>query len=117
MALVVVAIGIAIAVLKYRTVPTVAPEDVLGITKAARKDLYQDSFNEAVFMRPGQKLTAGLVNTDYKVVDGLVRLVGWVVQISASNLRNIQNGYVRSYALIMVLGIIALIAAVWMVTL
>ena len=68
-------------------------------------------------MRPGQKLTAGLVNTDYKVVDGLVRLVGWVVQISASNLRNIQNGYVRSYALIMVLGIIALIAAVWMVTL
>jgi NADH-quinone oxidoreductase subunit L len=40
-----------------------------------------------------------------------------VVQISASNLRNIQNGYVRSYALIMVLGVIALIAAVWMVTL
>jgi NADH-quinone oxidoreductase subunit L len=95
----------------------IAPEDVLGITKAARKDLYQDSFNEAVFMRPGQKLTAGLVNTDYKVVDGLVRLVGWVIQISASTLRNIQNGYVRSYALIMVLGVIALIAAVWMVTL
>ena len=68
-------------------------------------------------MRPGQKLTVGLVNTDYKVVDGLVRLVGWVVQISASNLRSIQNGYVRSYALIMVLGVIALIAAVWVVTL
>jgi len=117
MALTVVAIGVAIAVLKYRTVPVVAPEDVSGFTKAARKDLYQDSFNEAVFMRPGQKLTAGLVNTDYKVVDGLVRLVGWVIQISASTLRNIQNGYVRSYALIMVLGVIALIAAVWMVTL
>ena len=117
MALVVVAIGVAIAVLKYRTVPAVAPEDVLGITKAARKDLYQDSFNEAVFMRPGQKLTAGLVNTDYKVIDGLVRLVGWIVQISASSLRNIQNGFVRSYALIMVLGILALVAAVWMVTL
>jgi NADH-quinone oxidoreductase subunit L len=117
MALVVVAIGVAIAILKYRTVPAVAPEDVLGITKAARKDLYQDSINEAVFMRPGQKLTAGLVNTDYKVIDGLVRLVGWVVQISASSLRNIQNGFVRSYALIMVLGVLALVAAVWMVTL
>jgi NADH-quinone oxidoreductase subunit L len=117
MALTVVAIGVAIAILKYRTVPAVAPEDVLGITKAARKDLYQDSINEAVFMRPGQKLTAGLVNTDYKVIDGLVRLVGWVVQISASSLRNIQNGFVRSYALIMVLGVIALVAAVWMVTL
>jgi NADH-quinone oxidoreductase subunit L len=117
MALVVVAIGVAIAILKYRTVAAVAPEDVLGITKAARKDLYQDSFNEAVFMRPGQKLTAGLVNSDYKVIDGLVRLVGWVVQISASSLRNIQNGFVRSYALIMVLGVLALVAAVWMVTL
>jgi NADH-quinone oxidoreductase subunit L len=117
MALTVVAIGVAIAVLKYRTVPVVAPEKVSAFTKAARKDLYQDSFNEAVFMRPGQKLTAGLVNTDNKVIDGLVRVVGWVVQFSGSSLRNIQNGYVRSYALIMVLGVLALVAAVWMVTL
>jgi NADH-quinone oxidoreductase subunit L len=117
MALFVVAIGVAFAVLKYRTVPVVAPENVTSFTKAARKDLYQDSFNEAVFMRPGQKLTAGLVNTDYKVIDGLVRVVGWVIQISASSIRNIQSGYVRSYALIMVLGVLALVAAVWMVTL
>jgi NADH-quinone oxidoreductase subunit L len=117
MALFVVAIGVAFAVLKYRTVPVVAPENVTSFTKAARKDLYQDSFNEAVFMRPGQKLTAGLVNTDYKVIDGLVRVVGWVIQISASSIRNIQSGYVRSYALIMVLGVLALVTAVWMVTL
>jgi NADH-quinone oxidoreductase subunit L len=117
MALAVVAIGVAFAILKYRTVPVIAPENVSGFTKAARKDLYQDSFNEAVFMRPGQKLTAGLVNTDYKVIDGLVRAVAWVVQISASSIRSIQNGYVRSYALIMVLGVLALVATVWLVTL
>jgi NADH-quinone oxidoreductase subunit L len=117
LALFVVAIGVAFAILKYRSVPVVAPENVTGFTKAARKDLYQDSFNEAVFMRPGQKLTAGLVSTDYKVIDGLVRMVGWVIQISASSIRNIQSGYVRSYALIMVLGVLALVAAVWMVTL
>ena len=117
MALIVVAVGVSIAILKYRSVPLVAPEKVSGFTKAARKDLYQDSFNEAVFMRPGQKLTEGLVTTDNKVIDGLVRLVGWVLQVSATSLRNIQNGYVRSYALIMVLGILALVAAVWLVTL
>ena len=117
LALFVVAIGVAFAILKYRSVPVVAPENVTGFTKAARKDLYQDSFNEAVFMRPGQKLTAGLVSTDYKVIDGLVRMVGWVIQISASSIRNIQSGYVRSYALIMVLGVLALVVAVWMVTL
>ena len=117
MALVFVAIGVAFAVLKYRTVPLIAPLDVSIFTKAARKDLYQDSFNEAVLMRPGQKLTAGLVITDYKVIDGLVRSVGWVIQTISSALRSIQNGYVRSYALIMVLGVLALVTAIWMVTL
>ena len=117
MALVFVAIGVAFAILKYRTVPLVAPLDVSVFTKAARKDLYQDSFNEAVLMRPGQKLTAGLVTTDYKVIDGLVRSVGWVIQTTSSALRSIQNGYVRSYALIMVLGVLALVTAIWMVTL
>ena len=117
MALAVVTLGVAFAVLKYRTVPIVAPENVSAFTKAARKDLYQDSFNEAVFMRPGQKLTSGLVRTDNKVIDGLVRMVGWVIQTCASSLRIIQNGYVRSYALIMVFGVLALVTAVWMVTL
>jgi NADH-quinone oxidoreductase subunit L len=117
MALVVVAIGVAFAILKYRTVPVIAPLDVSLFTKAARKDLYQDSFNEAVLMRPGQKLTAVLVTTDYKVIDGLVRSVGWVIQTMSSALRSIQNGYVRSYALIMVLGVLALVTAIWMVTL
>ena len=117
MALVVVAIGVAFAILKYRTVPVVAPQEVSVFTKAARKDLYQDSFNEAVFMRPGQKLTSGLVTTDNRVIDGLVRMVGWIIQTCASAIRGIQNGYVRSYALIMVLGVLALVTAVWMVTL
>ena len=117
MALTFVAIGVALAILKYRTVPTEAPEKVTIFTKAARKDLYQDSFNEAVFMRPGQRLTSALVNTDNKVVDGLVKLVGWLVQTIASSTRSIQNGYVRSYALIMVLGVIALLVSIWMVTL
>ena len=117
MALTVVVIGVAFAVIKYRTVPVIAPDNVSVFTKAARKDLYQDSFNEAVFMRPGQKLTSGLVTTDNKVIDGLVRMIGWIVQTSASSLRTIQSGYVRSYALIMVLGVLALVIAVWMVTL
>ena len=68
-------------------------------------------------MRPGQRLTSALVTTDNKVVDGLVSLVGWLVQTIAGATRAIQNGYVRSYALIMVLGVIALLGAIWMVTL
>ena len=68
-------------------------------------------------MRPGQKLTSGLIFTDNKIIDGIVRSFGAVIAITSTSMRKIQNGYVRSYALIMVLGVLALIATVWLVTL
>ena len=97
--------------------PVEAPEDVSIFTKVARRDLLQDAFNETVLMRPGQILTAGLLKTDYFAIDGLVRLIGAVVSGTSTFLRRIQNGYVRSYALIMVFGALALIATIWVVTL
>jgi len=117
LALGVVLLGVLLAVFKYRTVPTSAPTQVSVFTKAARKDLYQDSFNEAVLMRPGQKLTAGLVLTDYKVIDGIVRTVGWTLGAISTAMRKIQNGFVRSYSLLMLLGVLVLVFTIWLVTL
>ena len=117
LALGVVVIGVAFAIIKYRTVPAVAPEKVSVFTKAARKDLFQDSFNEAVLMRPGQKLTSGLVYTDEAIVDGAVRGVGFTLATVSGWVRKLQNGYVRTYALVMLIGLLALIATIWMVTL
>jgi NADH-quinone oxidoreductase subunit L len=118
LALVAVIIGVFIAITKYsKSVPVEAPENVSVFTRVARQDLLQDVFNETVFMRPGQKLTSALVKTDYWAIDGLVRLVGAVVSGSSTALRRIQNGFVRSYALIMVVGALALIATIWVVTL
>ena len=117
MALTMVAIGVAIAYFKYarQEVSSTAPEDVSIFTKVARQDLMQDRFNEAVFMRPGQALTTTLIATDQAVVDGAVRGVGQVALSSGSALRGLQNGYVRSYAAIILVGAIALIAAIWVV--
>lgn len=118
LALVVVAIGVAIAILKYRSnVAIDAPQNVSIFTKIARRDLLQDDFNDRVLVRPGQALTRFLVVVDNTFIDGIVRGVGGVVAISGVALRKIQNGYVRSYALIMVIGVLALIATIWMVTL
>ena len=103
LALGVVVVGVAFAVIKYRTVPSVAPEDVSIFTKAARKDLYQDSLNEALLMRPGQKLTSGLVYTDDTLVDGAVRSVGFTLATVSGWVRKLQNGYVRTYALVMLI--------------
>ena len=117
LALSAVAIGVAIAIMKYRgDVPTTAPENVSSLTKAARRDLLQDDFNEAVLMRPGQALTKVLVATDEKVIDGAVRVVAGAAIGSARGLRTIQSGYVRNYALLILLGVAVLIAAVWVIT-
>jgi NADH-quinone oxidoreductase subunit L len=117
MALTMVAIGVAVAYFKYarQEVSSTAPEDVSIFTKVARQDLMQDRFNEAVFMRPGQALTTTLIATDQAVVDGAVRGVGQVALSSGSALRGLQNGYVRSYAAMILVGAIALIAAIWVV--
>jgi NADH-quinone oxidoreductase subunit L len=117
LALGVVVLGVLFAVTKYRTVPEVAPENVSVFTKAARKDLYQDSFNEAVLMRPGQALTKSLVKTDENLIDGAVRGVAWTALTAATGAKKLQNGYVRTYALNMIIGVVALVATIWVVTL
>ena len=117
LALGMVAIGVAIALLKYsrQEVASVAPENVSVFTKIAREDLMQDRFNEAVFMRPGQQLTQVLVKTDEAVIDGAVRGVGKLAMGSSSLLRGVQSGFVRSYAALIFVGAALLIAAIWVV--
>jgi NADH-quinone oxidoreductase subunit L len=117
LALTMVAIGVAIAFYKYSRgeVANTAPENVSVFTRVARQDLMQDRFNEAAFMRPGQALTATLVATDELVVDGTVRGVGSIAMGSGSALRGLQNGLVRSYAALILVGAVALVAAIWVV--
>ena len=119
MALAVVILGAAFAWFKYGRGPVAdtAPTDVSVFTRIARRDLLQDDFNESVFMRPGQALTRLLVKTDDVVVDGAVRGVAAATLGSGGSLRNTQTGFVRSYAALIVIGAIALIAAIWAVTL
>ena len=106
----VIAIGAVLGWIQYATrdVPVVAPSTVSWATKAARADLYGDAFNETVFMRPGQYLTRSLVFVDNRVVDGLVNGTAGLVGVVASQLRRLQTGFARSYALSMVIGATAI---------
>ncbi|MEY4970801.1 MAG: hypothetical protein RLZZ277_1032, partial [Actinomycetota bacterium] len=109
MALTAVAIGVVIALLKYQfaEVSNVAPEDVSIFTRFARKDLGQDAFNEAVFMRPGLAITELAEQVDVNVIDGAVRGVGRIATGSGSVLRKTQTGFARSYAAFILIGAIA----------
>jgi len=119
LAMTAVAIGVSFAVAKYgrKAIPASAPTDVTVWTKVARRDLLQDDFNEAVFMRPGQSLTRVLAFLDKRVVDGAVSGVGAMTLRLAGDLRKTQTGYVRSYALLILLGTVAILTAILVVTL
>ena len=90
-------------------VAVVAPRGS-ALTRAARRDLYQDDVNEAVLMRPGQYLTRSLVYGDREVVDGTATGLARMVAGSGELVRRAQNGYVRSYASTMLVGVVVLAA-------
>lgn len=115
--LVVVAAGIAVAVRNYgrARIPRVAPAEVSAWTTAARRDLYGDTVNERVLMQPGQGMVRGLVAVEDAGVDGLTVGVGHGISGLSRRIRRWQNGYVRSYALSMFGGAVAIIALVMVV--
>jgi NADH-quinone oxidoreductase subunit L len=105
--LVVVAIGVGISVWIFgprREIPVTQPANPSFLTVAGRNDLYGDAFNEAVFMRPGQQLTAGLVRLENSGIDGAVNGTAAAIGGMSARLRRVQNGFVRSYALTMTVG-------------
>jgi NADH-quinone oxidoreductase subunit L len=118
LAITAVIIGVTAALIKYqfKSVDAVAPTDVSLATRLARNDLGQDAVNEALFMRPGQILTEAIVAIDEKVVDGAVRGIGAMTVGSGATLRRTQSGYVRSYAVLILLGELVLLSAIWVVT-
>ncbi len=118
LAITAVIIGVTAALMKYqfKSVDAIAPSDVSLATRLARNDLGQDLFNEAIFMRPGQALTQGLVIVDEKVIDGAVHGIGSMAVGSGATLRRTQSGYVRSYAALILVGALVLLAAIWVVT-
>nr|WP_202508169.1 NADH-quinone oxidoreductase subunit L [Streptomyces sp. SID1046] len=110
MVVLLVGVGIAWAMYGRKPVPVVAPRGSL-LTRAARKDLYQDDFNHVVLVRGGEHLTRSLVYLDHSVVDGVVNGTAASVGGLSGRLRKLQNGYARSYAVSMFGGTVVLIAA------
>jgi NADH-quinone oxidoreductase subunit L len=111
----VVAIGVLAAIWQYRKIAKVAPKKVSLVVAAARKDLYGDVMNEALLMRPGQRLTKSLNIFDKSVVDGFVNGLGSFTSGVSARLRRSETGYVRSYAVSIVLGTAILVLALLIV--
>ncbi len=77
---------------------------------ALRRALYIDDIYDAVIGRPSEAFAAFCAAFDSKVIDGAVNGVARLARGSGARLRRVQTGFVRQYALGIVLGTVILLA-------
>ena len=108
--LLIVAIGVAIAWFLFgaKSVPAQAPASRNFFTVMGRNDLFGDTVNQTLVVRPTMLLASGEVLADQKVFDGGADGLAGVVSGLSNQVRKLQNGQVRTYALTMALGVVAL---------
>jgi NADH-quinone oxidoreductase subunit L len=116
---VIVAVGVATAwyFVQQRDVPRVAPQDVSFATRAARAELYGNEINDELVIRPGGQLVSALTLFDRHGVDGVVEGTALGAGGTGAVLRLVQTGFVRSYALSVLVGALLVVLALLAVNL
>jgi len=119
MTVAVVALGVAAAwfLVGKQAVPRTAPQDVSFATRAARADLYGDAINDGLVVEPGRRLVSGLLGVDKYGADGVFTGSAVAVGAIGGQLRRAQNGFVRSYALSILGGVLIVVLALLAVNL
>jgi NADH-quinone oxidoreductase subunit L len=100
------ALGIAVAYLLYlRPVDIVAVRARLGgLYQAMLHKFWVDEIYERTIMTPGLLMAEGMAAFDERGIDGLVNGLGRGTRRLAQVGRRVQTGFVRSYALAVLLG-------------
>ncbi len=115
--IVAVGVGVAVVFVGRRDIPRTAPQDVSFATRAARHDIYGDDINDELVVKPGKALTSGLLVFDRTVVDGAFSGGALTVGGLGALARRAQNGFVRSYALSFLGGVLLVVLALLAVNL
>ena len=102
-------VGVGLRIWTHRVeVPSLEPA-------VLQRAWYLDDLYDAVIGRPAQAVAAFCATVvDAKVIDGAVNGTARLARATAGGLRRVQTGFVRQYALGIVLGLVVLLA--WMVT-
>jgi NADH-quinone oxidoreductase subunit L len=106
----VVAAGVAIAWFVFggkRTIPDVAPATRNPFTVMGRNELFGNTVNDVLVVQPTMMAANGLVVADTKALDGGANGLVTVFSGLSNQVRKLQNGQVRTYALTMALGAVA----------
>ncbi|HHU37875.1 MAG TPA: NADH-quinone oxidoreductase subunit L [Propionibacterium sp.] len=106
MTMAVVALGVVAAWLVFgrSSIPVTAPATNNPITLAGRNVLFGDQVNDFLFVSPTTALATGIDTTDARGIDRMVDGGAQAFGGLSTQMRRLQTGYARSYALTMVFG-------------
>ncbi len=102
----VVALGVVAGWLVFGrgSIPATAPATNNPITLAGRNVLFGDQVNDFLFVSPATALASGVDTTDARGIDAALDNSGRAFAGLSTQMRRLQTGYARSYALTMVFG-------------
>jgi NADH-quinone oxidoreductase subunit L len=99
--------GVAVAVPLWRARPDIPALEPVVLRRA----LFLDDIYDAVIGRPGQAVARVCATViEASVIDGAVNGVARLARAAGGGLRRAQTGFVRQYALAIVLGVVGLLA-------
>ncbi|MCC7402523.1 MAG: NADH-quinone oxidoreductase subunit L [Chitinophagaceae bacterium] len=102
---------LAVIVLAWFRFRKYKPEEEKGLGKFLKNKWYVDELYEKIIINPLDRFGAFLCNVfDRSVVDGLVNIVGRLVNYGSRQVRLLQSGQVTSYVLLMVLSMLLIMA-------
>jgi NADH-quinone oxidoreductase subunit L len=106
--LLVVIAGVAIAYYTFGrgTIPAVAPASSNPMTVVGRNVLFGDQINDSVVVGPTYALARTAVAADDVALDGGVNGLATAFGGLSTQVRKVQTGYARSYALTMMTGVV-----------
>jgi NAD(P)H-quinone oxidoreductase subunit 5 len=105
-------IGITLASLMYlsRKIDASAiAAKIPTLYQLSKNKWYFDEVYDAVFVQGSRRLARQVLEVDYKVVDGVVNLAGFVTLLTGEVLKYVENGRAQFYALIVFAAVLGLV--------
>jgi len=105
-------LGITLASLMYlsrKIDPAAIAARIPSLYQFSKNKWYFDDVYDRVFVLGSRRLARQVLEVDYKVVDGLVNLAGFVTLITGEVLKYFENGRAQFYALIVFAAVLGLV--------
>jgi NAD(P)H-quinone oxidoreductase subunit 5 len=105
-------IGITLASLMYlskKIDPAAIAQKIPVLYQFSKHKWYFDEVYDRLFVQGSRRLARQVLEVDYKVVDGVVNLAGFVTLLTGEGLKYFENGRAQFYALIIFIAVLGLV--------